>query len=51
MGENTQIGRDSLIGVKPEGLEAPQQGITVIAGDMCIIEGARVSEGENVNRE
>ncbi|MDR2354562.1 MAG: glucose-1-phosphate adenylyltransferase [Clostridiales Family XIII bacterium] len=51
VGENTQIGKDSLIGAKTEGGEPPQQGITVVAGNMCIIEGARVPEGENVNIE
>jgi glucose-1-phosphate adenylyltransferase len=51
VGENTQIGKDSLIGVKAEGYDPPQQGITVVAGDMCIIEGARITEGESVNRE
>jgi glucose-1-phosphate adenylyltransferase len=51
VGENTQIGKDSLIGAKVDGCEPQQQGITVIAGDMCLIEGARVPEGENVNRE
>ncbi|MDR2132182.1 MAG: glucose-1-phosphate adenylyltransferase [Clostridiales Family XIII bacterium] len=51
VGENTQIGRDSLIGAKSDASAPPQQGITVVAGDMCLIEGARVSEGENVNRE
>jgi glucose-1-phosphate adenylyltransferase len=49
VGENTQIGKDSLIGTETEGGEPPQQGITVVAGNMCIIEGARISEGENVN--
>ncbi|MDR1245960.1 MAG: glucose-1-phosphate adenylyltransferase [Clostridiales Family XIII bacterium] len=51
VGENTSIGRDSLIGAETTGVAPMQQGITVVAGDMCIAEGTRIMEGENVNYE
>jgi glucose-1-phosphate adenylyltransferase len=51
VGENTRVGRDSLIGAEAEGVEPGQQGITVVAGDMCLAEGTRIMEGENVNYE
>jgi glucose-1-phosphate adenylyltransferase len=51
VGENTRVGRDSLIGAKAEGIEPQQQGITVVAGNMCLAEGTRVQEGENLDYE
>jgi glucose-1-phosphate adenylyltransferase len=51
VGENTIVGRDSFIGAPAEGGEARQQGITVVADNMALSEGTRVTEGENVNYE
>jgi glucose-1-phosphate adenylyltransferase len=51
VGENTRVGKDSLIGVTAEGVCPKQEGITVVAGNICILEGARITEGENVNYE
>jgi glucose-1-phosphate adenylyltransferase len=51
VGENTRVGKDSLIGVSSEGDCPKQEGITVVAGNICILEGARITEGENVNYE
>jgi glucose-1-phosphate adenylyltransferase len=51
VGENTRVGRDCLIGAKTEGGAPRQDGITVIAGDTRVPDGARVPEGENVSYE
>jgi glucose-1-phosphate adenylyltransferase len=51
VGENTLIGKGSLIGAKSENAQPRQQGITVVAGNMCIAAGTRILEGENVNDE
>jgi glucose-1-phosphate adenylyltransferase len=49
VGENTLIMKDSYLGAPSDGGEPPQDGITVVADNMTLAEGTRITEGENVN--
>ena len=51
VGENTLIKKDSFLGAPCEGGNAPQQGITVVADNTILADGARIIEGTDVHYE